>query len=321
MKVNRYKIGLLLILLTLGLLSGCTKTKVKLNDSPQIYYFDSIKGELVNQPLGDAFSKLTTDQDKVQYIIDELVMNKNTQGNTLIVTHPMPIIGVVTNDRVVEVNFSNDYNHLSAQERISMRAAIVYSLTQLESIDSVDFYIEDIPLKTSTGKVVGPISQANIKLNVLEPNPATTPYTLPLYFVNAEGKLVKEERGIRVSDPTSVEKLLIEELIKGPNSEGLAPSLPSDMKVNDATTTNGVCQVDLSFDLKSKFFTSPEVKERMIYAIVNSLTEIPKLRTDIPKIKKVAFLVDGKSDIEFTKEIDLRDTFERNEAYISESNK
>ncbi len=318
MKMKHGKIGVFIILILLVSLSGCTKAKIKADDSPQIYYFDSTKGELVNAPLGEAFLSLGTDQEKVQYIIDELAMNKNIQGNALVVTHPMPIIGVVTNDRIVEINFSNEYNNLSAQERIGIRAAIVYSLTQLDSIDSVEFYIEDVPLTTSTGKVIGPISQANIKLNVLEPNPATTPYTLPLYFVNAEGKLVKEERGIRVSDPSSVEKLLIEELIKGPNSEGLSPSLPSDMKVNDATTTNGVCQVDLSFDLKSKFFTSPEVKERMIYAIVNSLTEIPKLRTDIPKIKKVAFLVDGKSDIEFTKEIDLRDTFERNEAYIGE---
>ena len=320
MKKQQGKIGLFLLLVVLISLSGCTKTTIQSDGSPQIYYFDTTKGELFSQPLGAAFLSLGTDQEKVEYIIDELAMNKNIQGNTLVGTNPMPIIGVTTNinDRMVQIKFSNDYNNLATQERIGIRAAIVYSLTQLDFIDSVDFYIEDSPLTTSTGKVIGPISQANIKLNVLEPNPATTPYTLPLYFVNAEGKLVKEERGVRVSDPTSVEKLLIEELVKGPNSEGLSPSLPSDLKVNDATTTNGVCQVDLSFDLKSKFFTSPEVKERMIYAIVNSLTEIPKLRTDIPKIKKVAFLVDGKSDIEFTKEIDLRDTFERNEAYIGE---
>ncbi len=320
MKKQQGKIGLFLLLVVLISLSGCTKTTIQSDGSPQIYYFDTTKGELFSQPLGAAFLSLGTDQEKVEYIINELAMNKNIQGNTLVAINPMPIIGVTTNinDRMVQIKFSNDYNNLATQERIGIRAAIVYSLTQLDFIDSVDFYIEDSPLTTSTGKVIGPISQANIKLNVLEPNPATTPYTLPLYFVNAEGKLVKEERGVRVSDPTSVEKLLIEELIKGPNSEGLSASLPSDMKVNDATTTNGVCQVDLSFDLKSKFFTSPEVKERMIYAIVNSLTEIPKLRTDIPKIKKVAFLVDGKSDIEFTKEIDLRDTFERNEAYIGE---
>ncbi|ADZ83833.1 GerMN domain-containing protein [Cellulosilyticum lentocellum] len=320
MKKQQGKIGLFLLLVVLISLSGCTKTTIQSDGSPQIYYFDTTKGELFSQPLGAAFLSLGTDQEKVEYIINELAMNKNIQGNTLVAINPMPIIGVTTNinDRMVQIKFSNDYNNLATQERIGIRAAIVYSLTQLDFIDSVDFYIEDSPLTTSTGKVIGPISQANIKLNVLEPNPATTPYTLPLYFVNAEGKLVKEERGVRVSDPTSVEKLLIEELIKGPNSEGLSASLPSDMKVNDATTTNGVCQIDLSFDLKSKFFTSPEVKERMIYAIVNSLTEIPKLRTDIPKIKKVAFLVDGKSDIEFTKEIDLRDTFERNEAYIGE---
>ena len=315
-KYKKFKL-IVVFILSIGLM-GCAVSPTKIDDSPKIYYFDSMEGELITQPLGEVFLNLQTEQEKVEYIINELTLNKGIQDNTLITSVPMPIKGVTTNinERMVGINFSNEYNSLSAQERIGIRAAVVYSLTQLDFIDSVDFYIEDKALTASNGKVIGPISQANIKLNVIQPAPATTPYTLPLYFVNKDGKLVKEERGVRVSDPTSVEKLLIEELVKGPNSEGLSPSLPSDLKVNDAITTNGVCQVDLSFDLKSKFFTSPEVKERMIYAMVNSLTEIPKIRTDIPKIKKVAFLVDGKSDIELTKEIDLRDTFERDEDYI-----
>ena len=94
----------------------------------------------------------------------------------------------------------------------------------------------------------------------------------------------------------------------------LSRTVPSDMKVNDARTTNGVCQIDISFDPKSKFFKDDKDKELMIYSIVNSLTSQSQ-------IKKVVIFVDGKNDVEFTPDIDFTDTFERSESYISEEEK
>ncbi len=307
--LNMLKKGYLLLLILTLALSGCAKGPQRLDHSPKIYYFDSTKGELVAESLDEEFTILTNKSEQVEYIISKLKANKSSQKNTLQANNQMPIKGATTNANIVRINFSEQYLSLPSQDRIGIRSAIVYSLTKLDFIDGVDFYVEDKPLTTSTGQTVGVISQGNIKTNVLEPKPATTPYNLKLYFVNQEGKLEKEERGILVSDPTSVEKLLLEELIKGPKSESLSPVLPSGTKVNEVTTNNGVCQIDLSFDMNSSFFTSAEDKERMIYAIVNSLTEISQ-------IKKVAFLIDGKNDIGLTENIDLRDTFERSEVYI-----
>ncbi len=311
----------MLLLCAIICLTGCKKSIVIVDSMPKVYYFDTFKNQLVVQNLPEEFTKLDDEQQKLQYIIQMLVSASNEQDKqSSIVRKPVPIESAInnSNDKNIKIYLKEEYANLTSNEQIGVRGAVVYSLTQLDSIDSITFYVDNQPLTASNGKIIGPVTRSNIKLSALAPNPVITQYTLPLYFVNEKGELIKEERGISVSDPASIEKSLIEELIKGPNSGQLQPSLPSNMKVNEAVTVNGVCQVDLSLDLKSKFFTSTEVKERMLYAIVNSLTEIIDVSTNAQKIKKVAFLINGKSDIEFTPNIQLRNTFERNEDYIGE---
>ena len=318
--MNKIRLLILVSIVASISLSACKKDINIVGNISKIYYFDTSANKLVEQPLPKDFELLNSDQERCKYIIDLLTTNEARQQGQGVTNEFVPIKSAITNldDKNVQIYFDEEYSTLTPTKQIGIRASVVYSLTELDSIENVLFYIEDQPLTASNGKVIGPISKANIKRSVLEPNPAITPYTLPLYFVNSEGKLVKEERGTHVSDLASVEKSLIEELIKGPNSDELKASLPPDTKVNEVVTVNGVCQVDLSFDLKSRFFTSNKDKTRMLYAIVNSLTEITEATNNVSKIKKVALLIDGKSDIEFTPDIQLRDTFERNEDYIEE---
>lgn len=304
-----------LVLMTIMMsLMGCQKTSYKVNSQNQLYFFDSSRGILVSENLPEEFSDLKDQQEQVKYIVGRLKENKSIQVTTLQAGPQMPIQNTSIKDRIVVIHFSEAYHTLSPQDKIGMRAALVYSLTELDFIDGVEFYIDEAPLTTATGKIVGTIYPSNINKEVLDPYPATTPYTLSVYFANKEGKLVKEEHSIRVSNPSTLEKPLLEELIKGPNSDDLLRTVPSDMKVKDASTVNGVCQIDLSFDPKSKFFTDNKAKELMVYSIVNSLTSLPQ-------IKKVVIFVDGKNDVEFTPDIDFTDTFERSEDYISQEEK
>lgn len=292
-------------------LSGCQKTSYKTHPQNQLYFFDSSRGLLVSEALPEEFFKLKDEQEQVKYIVGYLKENKSLQTTTLQAGPEMPIQNTSIKDKIVAIHFSDIYYTLSPQDKIGMRASLVYSLAELDFIDGVEFYVNDTPLTTATGKIVGMVYPSSINKDILDPHPATTPYTLPVYFANKEGKLVKEEHSIRVSNPNNLEKPLLEELIKGPHSAELLPTVPSDMKIKDASTINGVCQIDLSFDPKSKFFTDHYSKELMVYSIVNSLTSLPQ-------IKKVVIFVDGKNDVEFTPDIDFTDTFERSEDYISQ---
>lgn len=304
---------LCIVMMVIGV--GCSKESTAYTGEAQIYFFDATKNELVGEVLPEEFFKIKSEQEKVEFIISRLKENKSTLLTPLQIGPEMPIendtTSINTKDRVVKIDFTSDYMELTPQQKIGMRASIVYSLTELDFIDGVDFYVEQTPLSTATGKLVGVIYRSDINKDALAPSPATTTYVLNVYFANKEGKLVKEVHSIRGSDSSKEEKLIIEELIQGPKSDELLATVPSDMKVNTADTLNGVCQVDLSFDPKAKFFNNDEKRTLMIYSIVNSLTELSQ-------VKKVILSIDGQEEVEFTADIDLPKTFERSEAYISQ---
>ena len=296
---------------------GCQKEKPIPQEGMQIYFFDCSKNELVAEALPEGFKACETDQEKVKFIIGLLKENKSVLLSAMQMGTQMPIDGdttsINTNEKIVKINFTSDYNNLTPQQKIGMRASIVYSLTQLEFINGVDFYVNQVPLAMATGKTVGPINTDMIKKSAFNPSPATEYFVLSVYFANATGKLEKEVHRFPASRSSKEEKLVIEELIQGPQSSECFATVPNDLKVNTIDTLNGVCQVDLSFDTKSKFFKNDEDRTLMIYSIVNSLTELPQ-------VKKVILSIDGQEEVAFTSEIDLPKTFERNEDYISKEN-
>ena len=104
-----------------------------------------------------------------------------------------------------------------------------------------------------------------------------------LYFEDSISKvLVKEERKIDsknlIDNPY---KIVLEMLIKGPESETMNNPIPDGTKLNNAKYEKGILYVDLS----SEFLNSNGTNS--IYSIVNTMTEF----TEINGIK---FTIDGE---------------------------
>ena len=307
--------GYIGILLLVVICIGCQKEVIRPTNHLSIYFFDSTKNTLVEEALPEEIHEIQSQQDQVEYIISRLKENKSALLTPTQIGTQMPIesgtTSINTNEQIVKINFTSQYNELSPQQKIGMRASIVYSLTQLEFVSSVDFYVEQMPLTMATGRPIGSMSTNDINMNTLEPSPANKSFVLNVYFANSEGKLVKEFHQITASNSSKEEKLVIEELIQGPKNDQLLETVPKDLKINTIDILNGVCQLDVSFDSKSKFFKNEEDKTLMIYSIVNSLTELSQ-------IKKVIISIDGQEEVAFTSKINLPATFERSEAYISQ---
>lgn len=291
------------------LLTGCGKGELI---TEQVYFYDHTKGKLVGEQLPDEYDTLQGVDEQIAYMIATLA--KGSQTATIPFSVKLPIDEWDYDQDIVTIDLSKAYDDLAPQEKMITRAVLVASLTGIDGVEGVNFTIMGEPLKSATGEAIGINRQdAIITESFLDPNQATSNPTVTLYFANADGtKLVKEQRRIALNNNVSQEKYIIEELIKGPQNSHLVATVPPETVVKDVSITkDGICQVDLSFDIKSKFFTTQETKNMMIYSIVNSLTESSK-------INKVAFLVDGKKDIEFSKDINLRETFVRNESLIED---
>lgn len=108
------------------------------------------------------------------------------------------------------------------------------------------------------------------------------------YYEENEFYLVKEIRQIQPGDAL-LEKTL-QELIKGPESTSLYPTVPSDVKVNSADISGDTVVVDFSKEIITSIDEIPHsstTEVLAIYSIVNTLTEFEE-------INKVKITVEGK---------------------------
>ncbi len=149
--------------------------------------------------------------------------------------------------------------------------------------------------------------------------------TVTLYFASLEDDrayLVKETREVRKTGE-SIYKTLIEELIKGPTSQDLYPTIPSDSMVNSVKLSGDLAIVDFNLRIITNYEDIPHsstTETLVIYSIVNTLTEFEE-------IKMVKITIEGKDSGEvdgifiedFWGHIGIYENFYRNTEIIKDN--
>ena len=106
-----------------------------------------------------------------------------------------------------------------------------------------------------------------------------------LYFTSADnGNLIGEKRDIPRS--ASPARSAMEQLIAGPREEDLLPSLPTDTRLLDINSAEGLCTVDLSEELINGSHGS-EAQLTAIYSIINTMSQFDT-------VDQVQVLVEGQ---------------------------
>ena len=133
-----------------------------------------------------------------------------------------------------------------------------------------------------------------------------------MYFANDKGdKLVKENFSVAYSRNVSIERAVVEQLIKGPDITTNGMTLPVNLKLLNISVKDGICYVNLD----SSFLTEiVNVSSTIpIYSIVDSLCELSN-------IDKVQFLINGDSKKVYRESISLDAPFEMNVDIINLDN-
>ena len=210
----------------------------------------------------------------------------------------------------VTLNFSKEYDELSATKEILVRAAIVKTLTQVDGIELVAIQVNGKNLVDAIGNTVGVMSAATFIDNTGEDMKKYEEITLTLYFANITGdKLIKVNRTMRYNTNISLEKLVVEQILYGPmdkkgkdNNTVLLATLNPETKIISVNIKDGICYVNLN----NGFLTlPPNIKaETAIYSLVNSLTELLG-------VSKVQLAVDGETEVKLGEKT-LSALYERN---------
>lgn len=257
--------------------------------SPQVYPTDTVVGDQVIQELMEQFQTAPNDVD-----------------NQVALPSNVGYMGYKQEGNVLYLYFDAGYGNRSVMEptrEILCRAALTKTMTQIDGIDYISIYVGDQPLMGQDGRPVGLMSDADFVESISDVNTFERS-ELTLYFADEHGEsLRKETREVVHSINTSMERLVIEELIRGPQAEGNYATLPSDVKLLNVSVNENVCYINFDGTFLSSIV---EVKEYIpIYSIVNSLC-------GLPTVSRVQITVNGSSDVMFRGVISLDTQFEKN---------
>lgn len=273
-----------------------------------VYFLNKTKDALTEE-----FRTYNSQEENIEYkLIHDLIAGPiDAENNVRAIGENVKILNIQSKSDVTIVNFSKEFGEMSENDTLLASFTVVKTLTQLEGIPKVTIEVEGEPLKDSSGNPRDPFTAEDIVIASTTKKPAELSVTLYFYDENAE-YLMKESRNITASNNDSIEKYVVEELIKGPTQNGLVATLDKESKLISVQTKDNTCFVNFSSDFIEKNTGGSTKEAGAIYSIVNSLTELEG-------IDKVQFLIEGKKADSFGS-FAFNEPFERDTGRISGSN-
>lgn len=295
----------LLLLLSAGCV-GCGEEQTGESDF-YIFYLNKEGTKIVDrayEPQADSadteamiaefLTQLSEDSGDVEY-------RRTVQSSIEIVQHTLE-------GEVLTLFFNNEYNKMDKVEEVLVRAAIVRTMTQIDGVECLTFYVGDAPLADGKGSPVGVMTNESFIENPGEQINSIQTSAIVLYFANPEGNgLVQETQEVHYSSNISVEKLVMEHLLEGPESENAQSALPEGTKLLNVSVVDGVCYVSLDEGFLNQNYNIDEPV--VIYSIVNSLSELATTN-------KVQISVNGDTSGVYRDNFALDEQYERNLDYV-----
>jgi len=129
-----------------------------------------------------------------------------------------------------------------------------------------------------------------------------------LYFADENAQyLIPESR--KIAQTENLVKQTIDELIKGPQSNNLYPTIPKTTRIKALYISDGIAYIDLSSEVIKDHPGGSTGELLTVYSIVMTLTSFPE-------IEKVQILVEGNSGDTLVGHMDISIPLERDEAWL-----
>ena len=304
-KMSNYLVLFLLMIMCL-LCLGCGRENGQNGaDSGYTIYYLNASG---NQLMGNPYEPQAVDQET---LVQELMAALNTVPTDLECQSAIPSqvekMSFRVEANVLHLYADANYALMDSVKEILCRAALTKTLTPIPGIDYLTIYCAEQPIMDGAGNPVGMLAASDFVDSIRDVN-SFEKTEMTLYFANETGDmLVAEKREVMRSTNTSVEKLIVEQLIEGPKGIGRFATMPKDVKLLSVSVNETVCSINLDAAFLNNTL---EVKEYIpIYSIVNSLSELST-------VSRVQIRINGSEDAVFRDLIPLSTVFVRNYDYI-----
>lgn len=297
-------VPVLFLLFVLLLTAGCGKTQEE--SRYHIAYLNKDKTGIVEVPYE---MKATTTEAMIEEFFAVLCAEPDDVDYRKPIPSDVEITKYSLDGALLTIYFDADYLNMDEVEEVLCRAAIVRTLTQITGVDCVSFYVDETPLTDAEGRLVGTMYGESFVENPGEQINSIQNTNLTLYFSNETGDgLVKETRKVHYSSNISLEKLIMEQLLVGPEISGAKSAIPTGTKLISVSLVDGVCYVSFDETFKNQDYSINEAI--VIYSIVDSLSELSS-------ISKVQISVNGDTSGVYRDNFKLADMYDRNLDYVT----
>ncbi len=306
---------ILLVILLASSLHGCSSAPDDMTDEQipadgiyQIYYTDLEGTSLVRRD----YQAKSEDFEGLLAEILEAFQNPDGSDIRSALPEQVKINSTVIGINEIAVDFNAEYLSLDTITELLLRGALVKTLVTLKGVDAVRFTVDSQNLVIGDEEI-GPMTNDTFIVPVGKGINSYRNALVTLYFPVEDGSMTaKESRTVHYSSNVNKEKMVIEEMLKGPQgpqSDQMLPVAVDGTLVQDVSVNNGYCIVDFSSEMNSappgEVIANPET---VLYAFTNAI--IDSCPED--KLTGVRFRIEGSSDTRFRDQVNLDQVFTRN---------
>lgn len=302
--MNRHYQQIIGILLLLGLflLTACGKKEIQQGTVYQIYGLNSEETAIVSH---EYRTETTASEELLKELLKELAQPSEKLKYKAPVSGSVKLVSSSLSEEQLTLDFDKEYYTIPVTTEVLTRAAIVRTLSQISDIRYISFQVHEEPLVDTSGAVVGVMSADMFIENDGNEINTYEKADLHLYFANEDGtKLRSVSRDVVYSSNISMERLVVEQLLAGPQKDENAYEVINPATtIQSVTVKDGICYVSLGASFWNK--TSNVSQDVMVYALVNSLAELSG-------VNKVQITVDTQGAVDLKEHTDLQPVYERN---------
>ena len=296
----------------LFILSGCGRNAQEETESGQafeVYYLNREETTLSSETV--YLDEELTQDEQISALLTALQTAPEDVSLKASAGTSFQINGYKVDEGQLNIDVDESYRKLPATTEVLVRASLVRTFVQAEGINHILMTVAGESLTDTSGTAVGPMTADTFIDNAGDAINPNEMVTLTLYFANETGdRLVETTRTLEYNSNISVERLVVDCLVNGPDTDQAFPTINPNTKVLGVTSRDGICYVNLDETFLTQVYTvTPEV---VIYSITNSLVELTS-------VNKVQISINGQTDVVFRETFNLANLYERNLDLIGDS--
>ncbi|HUM83973.1 MAG TPA: GerMN domain-containing protein [Lachnospiraceae bacterium] len=309
MKKIRFLSFILASALTLSL-AGCGSVSDSAEEKTSVVYCLDNEGNGLAQENYNLKSGVSNPEGEIEEFASSISEGPKEASHKSLLPKGVTMNSHVFLNGILTLDFSDAYNQMGKTREVLVRAGIVRTFVQIDSVKYVIFTVSGQPIRNSRGVEIGMMNADSFIENSGKQINTYQHSSIKLYYASADGKSLKQEtRSIYYSSNKPLEWAIVERLIAGPKVEGNYPAIPANTQIISVSTSDNICYVNLSASFSTEALN---IDERIpVYAIVDSLV-------DNCQVKAVQLAIAGDTDIKFRNSVDLSNPLTEDLSLISD---